>query len=62
MNESRKELIFVATKVNKATHKKLRIEAAKNDLPLKGYIRKVLEEVTNDVQRRKDTSSGTEIS
>ena len=48
MNESRKELIFVATKVNKVTHKKLRIEAAKNDLPLKGYIRKVLEEVTND--------------
>lgn len=48
MSESTDKLIFVATEVTKETHRALRIEAAKNDLPLKGYIRKVLEEVTND--------------
>ena len=48
MNADMDELIFVATEVTRETHRSLRIEAAKNDLPLKGYIRKVLEEVTND--------------
>ena len=48
MSDSTNELIFVATEVTRETHRALRIEAAKNGLPLKGYIRKVLEEVTND--------------
>jgi len=48
MNADMDELIFVATEVTRETHRALRIEAAKNDLPLKGYIRKVLEEVTED--------------
>ena len=48
MKDNPDKLIFVATKVTQETHRALRIEAAKDGLPLKGYMRKVLEEVIRD--------------
>lgn len=49
MGDSTDELIFVATEVTRETHRALRVAAAKNDLPLKGYIRKVLENEVKEV-------------